>query len=278
MAIASFDAYIAASRRDYKIAKTAAITTVAAVPFAVHHALGYPGGSGTISAAATAVAAGGSSAGELVTNATANMGALPIQSVAGKTDYQLTRVFSGNTVAARHKLYDRLWQCSMLLTTLGTGTITAPPSYVGRLPNSDYSNTEIVLEFTTAVSATATTVTVTYTNELGVSGRTTGSSGTLSGFTLGRHFYMPLQAGDNGVQEIDSIVVGGTVATTGRVNVMVIRPVWFGRAASANTGETQPLDKVGAPLVYTSSCLQLEVSADSTSSGLPTIFAEITAT
>jgi len=273
-----FDDYVGGARRNYVITKTAAITSVAAIPFAVHHALGYPGSSGTISAAGTSVVAGGSSAGELVTNTTANMGDLPIQAVAGKTDYQLTRVVSVNTVAARHKLYDRLWQCSMLLTTLGTGTITAPPSYVGRLPNSDYSNTEIVLEITTAVSATATTVTVTYTNELGVAGRTTGSSGSLSGFTLGRHVYMPLQAGDNGVQEIDSIVVGGTVATTGRVNVMVIRPVWQGRVGAANAGEVQALDRVGMPQVYATSCLQLEVTADSTSTGLPIINAEITAT
>ena len=44
--------------------------------------------------------------------------------------------------------------------------------------------------------------------------------------TLGKMFQLPLQAGDSGVQKIESVVVtnGTTAMTAGNFNVLVLRP------------------------------------------------------
>ena len=78
------------------------------------------------------------------------------------------------------------------------------------------------------MSATATTVSVGYTNSAGTASRSTGATASLSGYITGRLIQMPLQAGDVGVQKIDSVTIGGTVATAGTVNVILARPLWEG--------------------------------------------------
>ena len=158
------------------------------------------------------------------------------------------------------------------MTALATTTLASQPSYAARLPNTDYSNLEILLEFNAAVSATATTINVTYTNQAGTTGRATGATATLSGFTTRRVLQMPLQAGDSGVQKIESVIVGGTVATTGSVNVVVARRLWSNRVRSANDGGLDGIDRVGLPIMYDTSALWLVVEADSTASGVPEVF------
>jgi hypothetical protein len=275
MPINSLDDYVAADKRNYLIVATAAATTVAAIPFAAHQLPGNPGGAGvTLVEQAPVIAVGASGAGAVPTRSTSGMGCLPLQTVAGTPKYYITRVFSGNTVGCRHKLYDRLWHANVATSSLGTVTIASPPSYAARLPGSNYAGLELFLEVTTAIAA-ATTITITYTNQDGVTGRTAIATPSLTGFTIGRHVYIGLQEDDTGIQAIESIVVGGT-AGAGAINVCVVRPLWFGKC-STNSGEIQPFDRTGMPVVFPTSCIQLEVTADSTSSGLPTMFVEVAA-
>ena len=195
----------------------------------------------------------------------------------GNTGY-LTGLNFSNSVACRMHLYDRLFHVgSISLTTLATTTLTSQPSFSSRVPGgTDYTSTEIWLEVNTAVSATATTVSVSYTNEAGVSGRSTGATASLSGYITGRLILMPLQAGDKGVQRIDSVTVGGTVASAGTVNVIVARPlVTSMRVPVAGAGDILGLDRTGMVQVWADSALWLIIAADSTSSGAPEILAEI---
>lgn len=267
MSILNGDQYIASAKQLVPYKKTTSIATVAQAMFSLLDVAGLP--------SAGSLAVGNTANGLVPTDATA--GFPVINAFGGGAKGYLTRIAFGSSVACRFQLWDRLFHVgSISLTALATTTLSSQPSYVGRLPNSDYKNLFIFLEINTAVSATATTVTVTYTNQDGTTGRSTGSSGTLASFTNKRVFMLPLQAGDSGVQKIESVIVGGTVATTGTVNVMVARLLASSlRVMFAGMGDVLGLDRTGMPEIYADSALWLTVETDSTASGVPDLMIEV---
>lgn len=265
MAITTGDGYIASAKQIANISKTAAITSVAQSRTSIFAAAGTPG-AGTL-AMTTALT------GVVPTDATA--GYPTINAFGGSATGYLTRVQYFNTVTSRLELWDKLFGINVSLTSLATTTLSGASSYLGRCPDGAGAGTRLFLEFTTAVSATATTVTVNYTNSAGTAGRTTGASPSLASNSVARLVELPLQAGDSGVQSIQSVVVGGTVATTGAVNVIVMRPLWSQYVAVANTGDSHGLDKTGMPIVYADSAIYCTVLPNSTSTGIPDIAIEI---
>jgi hypothetical protein len=190
----------------------------------------------------------------------------------GATGY-LGRAWFRNSVAAGATLYDRIWHAgSISLLALATTNFLGQPAIIQRLPpGPDYSGLELLLEINAAVSATATTVAVSYNNETGATGRTTGASVSLSGFTNRRVVALPLQAGDRGVSVITSVTVGGVAATTGSFNIVLARRLDEFDVRLPNGLDAHGWDVSGGPPVFTDSCLWLVVQPDSTSSGLPTL-------
>jgi hypothetical protein len=127
-----------------------------------------------------------------------------------------------------HMLYDKLWHTTIApFNALGTITVSGAPSYSDRV-GGDFSGTLIILESTGTTSATATTITVTYTNQDGVTGRTAMVSPSLATTQTGKWIILGLQEDDTGVQAIETIVIGGTVPTNGGMNVAVVKPKMFG--------------------------------------------------
>jgi hypothetical protein len=107
---------------------------------------------------------------------------------------------------------------------------------------------------------------VTYNNQSGTTGRSTGTVAT--GINIvGRMWPLPLQAGDSGVQGVTGVV--GSTATAGTFNILVIRPLWTGRVPLANFGDLHDYLRVGMPKITDTACLCIAVNADSTSAGLP---------
>lgn len=262
MAITTRDGYIAAAKQLARIVKTASFTTVATIPFTTLDVAGLPG--------AGSLAIGNTANGLVPTDATA--GYPPINAFGGGATGYLGSVDFGWSVAGRLTLFDRLFNSgSHLLTSLATTNLASQPSYAGRLPDTNYNNLEIFLEVNAAVSNTATTVSVGYTNQAGTAGRSTGATVALNSYITRRLIAMPLQAGDAGVQKIDSITVGGTVATTGSVNVIVARRLWTNRVKIANDGGLDGIDRTGLPIVFADSALWLVVEADSTAAGIPEV-------
>lgn len=261
MTIASLNDYIASAKQKVPMTKTAARTTVAAAVFSVFELAGQPG-AGTL--AGTSVTNG-----VVPTDVTAGYPVL--NAFAGAAKGYLSKVQFANSVASRLGLYDRLFLAGAFPFNAAQ-TLTAQPSYAARLPNTDYKGLEIWVETVTAFTGNPT-ITVTYTNESGVTGRTTGAVATGAALTLGRCVQLPLQAGDCGVQKIESVTC--TVATVGTFNVMVLRPLWEGRVPVAGGGDTADMLSTGLPEVFADSALYLLVSADSTSSGVPYIQPEI---
>lgn len=261
MAITTRDGLIAATAAGQRIAwfKSAARTTVAAIWFTLFDLAGNPGG-GTLAGTST-------TAGVVPDDTTAGMpGINPFGG--GNTGY-LNTVDFGNTVACRFSIFDLLWKGGAYAFNANV-TLSAQPSYSARVPGgTDFTGLQIWIEAVTAFTGNPS-IAVTYTNQSGTTGRTTGTIATGAALTVGRMMQLPLQAGDTGVQKIETVVV--TVATAGTLNVLVMRPLWTqGRVRLVNDGDKHGPDKTGLPIVYATSALYVAIATDSTSSGVPEI-------
>jgi len=268
--------YLAASKQRIPFVKTANRTSVALIPFSVFDLAGNPG-AGTLAGTST-------TAGVVPTDATA--GTPIINAFGGSNKGYLTKVEYYNSVISTLFVYDLLFKAGNYAYNSGTTTLSSQPAISSRCPDYPGSGTvfgngnEIWIEVSTAfVTGTAWQVRVTYTNSAGVTGRSTiiSASQNAAALTLGKMFQLALQAGDSGVQTIESVVVtnGGTAMTAGAFNVLILRRLWSNRIAIANSGAIDDILKTGAPIVYADSALIVVVQADSTSTGLPNLTLEI---
>lgn len=265
MAITSLDGLIAAPKQSISIVKTAARTTVAAGWFSTFDLAGNPG-AGTLAGTST-------TAGVVPTDATAGCPVIDAFG-AGNTGY-LAHVDFGSSVACRIKLFDMVYKAGAYGFAAATTTVTSPPSYASRMPNGNYYDTQLWIEVSTAfTTGNNWNVTCTYTNQSGTTGRTTVAFGTAlaaAGLTLGRMYQLPLQAGDSGIQKLESVIVtnGTTAMTAGAFNVLVLRPLWSGRCRIANDGDVHDLTKTSMSELYADSALVALVAADSNAIGVP---------
>ena len=261
MAITSWDGFIASAKQRVTLQKTASRTAVAAIPFSVFELAGNPG-AGTLAGANTAN-------GVVPTDATA--GCPTINAFGGSKGY-ITRFEFAAPVAMRVTLYDMLFKAGAYAFNAAT-SLTSQPSYSSRVPNgTDFKGTEIWIETVTAFTGNMS-IAVTYTNQDGTTARTTGTVATGVAPTVGRMIQLPLQAGDTGVQKIESVTA--TVASVGTFNVLVLRPLATGRVAVANGGDVQGLDRTGMVEVFADSALVLQVIPDSTATSTPELKIDI---
>lgn len=260
MTIATLNDLIASAKQGVPWGKTGARTTVASTYFSTFDLAGNPG-AGVLAGGQTT---GSTTAGIVPTDATP--GYPPINNFAGGALGYLSRVDFGSSVACRMALYDRLYVAGAFAFNAAAGAMSSQPSYATRLPGTDYTLTELWLEQVTAGTGIQS-VAVTYTNQSGVAGRTTGTVAMGVAGTVGRCQQLPLQAGDAGIQKIESVT--GTIATAGTFNIMVLRELWTGRVKIANDGGNAGALETGLVQIYDTSAIYALVAADGTSIGLP---------
>lgn len=118
--------------------------------------------------------------------------------------------------------------------------INTAQNFTNTQPLTRYTSgtgTVMFLEVTTALGATASNVTVTYTNSNGVAGRTTGAQTMVVSSVANRipntFLYLPLQAGDNGVRSVQTIQFSAAMLA-GVANLVIAKPLF-----------TMPLAMVG---------------------------------
>ena len=254
MSITTLDGLIAATKQRVPIKKTASRTAVANGWFSTIDLAGDPG-AGVLAGTST-------TAGVVPDDTTAGMPLL--NAFGGSANGHLINVEYSSVVASRIMVYDLLWKGGAYAFNATPGTNT-PGSFSARVPGgTDFTNTEIWVEQVTAATGNQA-VNVTYINQGGTTGRTTGAIGIGSAPTIGRMWQLPLQAGDTGVQGVTG--VAGTVATVGTFNVLVIRPLWTGRVPLANYSDLHDYLRVGMPRVFDTSALQICINPDSTATG-----------
>lgn len=262
MAITTLDQYLAAPSQRVGIIKTASVTSVALMSTQVLQAAGNPG---------AGVLAGTNTANGVVpTDATA--GFPGINAFAGGATGYISNVTFGSTVPCRITLYDCLFKAGAYAFNAAT-TLASQPSYSSRvIGGTDYTNTEIWIEAVTAFTGNQS-IAITYTNQAGTTGKTTGTIATGVAPIIGRMLQLPLAAGDTGVQKIESVT--STVSTVGTFNVLVLRRLWSGRVIVANMGDVHDFLKTGMPIIFADSALMPIVQPDSTATGLFEVVTEV---
>lgn len=262
MAITTLDGLIAAASQRVGILKTASIVATALVATQNIQAAGNPG---------AGVLAGTNTANGIVPDDTV-AGFPSIVNFAGGATGYISKIEFSNTVPCRMSLFDCLFKAGVYVVNAAV-TLAAQPSYSGRvIGGTDFTNTELWIEAVTAFTGNQT-IAVTYTNQAGVTGRTTGAIATGVAPGIARMLQLPLQAGDTGVQKIESVT--STISTVGTFNVLVLRRLWNGRVRIANDGDIHDFMKTGMPQIFDSSALMCIVTPDSTATGLPEIVAEV---
>jgi hypothetical protein len=260
MAITTLDGYVASNRQILTFSRSATIIGTAAVRSSMYHLAGNPG-AGTLAGTST-------TAGVLVTSSTAGF---PTIKDTGAANYYLSRVAFTNSVISNVIVQDLLYKAGAYSFNSNV-TLSAQPSIAGRVPGGAYGGIDMYFECVTAFTGIPT-VTVTYTNQDGVAGRTTGAFSLGVAPVVGKLVKLPLQAGDSGVQKVESVVA--TVATVGTFNIQLVRDIWIGRLPITNGSVLDGFDKTGLTEIYQTSALNFLPQADGTSSGLIGGFVEI---
>lgn len=255
MAITTQDGLVAAQAtgQSVLINRMGTRTTVAGMWFGTLDLAGNPG-AGTLAGSSTA-------AGVVPTDATA--GCPTINAFSGSNKGYMSAIDFGMSLAGRLRLCDLLFKAGAYAFNANT-TLASQPSYSGRVPGSDYKGTEIWLEQVTAGTGNQN-VAVTYTNQDGTAGRTTGTVSTAVNI-VGRMHQLPLQAGDTGVQQINSVV--GSTASVGTFNILVLRPLWHARILNSGGGGTHGPDLTDLPEIFADSALIMQSMMDSTAQGV----------
>lgn len=170
-------------------------------------------------------------------------------------------------------LYDRLLHISGL-----SGTSTSAQTVSGSLTrNTGGFGNQIWVEIYTQIGTTATTITASYTNQSGTSGRTTKAT-SIGGTGLReaqRMIPLPLQDGDTGVQAVASVTLAASTTTAGDFGVVVARPLLVLPISPVSTGSTRDCI-AGFPSINeidTDACLALSFLANSTAA--PQVYVQL---
>lgn len=251
MTIASWSDYIAAKKERVVIVRTANVTATAAMWTTVFQAAGNPG-AGTL---------GGSNTANGIVPTDARSGFPTISAYAGGASGYIGKASFKASVAGSALLADRIFEAGAYSFNANT-TLASQPSYSSRVPGgNDYTNTEIWIETVTAFTGNPSFA-ITYTNQDGTTGRSTGTIASGAAFAVARMLNLPLQAGDTGIQKIENVTC--TVASAGTFNVLVLRPLVMFDVRLANAADIQGLDRTGMPEVWADSCLGIYCQPDST--------------
>lgn len=169
--------------------------------------------------------AGGSTPGAVAAPDNTTAGALPFTSAGGGRASWLTQAWATGLVGGTIVLYDRLLHIGGL-----SGTVTTAQTVGGTLTrNTGGAGNMVMAEIYTIIGTTGTTITMSYTNQSGTSGRTsTAVAIGATGFReVTRAIVLPLQSGDTGVQAVASATVLATTGTAGNFGITVFKPLAY---------------------------------------------------
>lgn len=258
MAFASLDNLVASLPGQIEPYTKASVTSVAGGYQTLFNVAGQP-------AAGTIAALGQLTTGVIPTSST--IGAFSYtNNGGGSAETHVARISANNSVAGTLVLHDRLWHGGSFTSVNGSISITNPTTTPNRLYGpaaNNYQAIELWCEIASALSATQTVITVTYTDGLG----NTGLSATCTlpaSAILGRWFPFAL-ANNNGIQCITALA--GSAAPTGTFNlVMITRLV---EVPMAVVGVSTALDFAGCgfPLVKNSACLNFFLVCNAATTG-----------
>jgi hypothetical protein len=178
----------------------------------------------------------------------ATTGAMPFTDPTGGQISYIMGAAVTATVSGTVWLYDRCFHIGSFTPTSGaiagvTGTALDRPA--------DGVGTLIFAEINSTLSAAAHTVTITYTNQNGDTGRT-ATVVLAASAPAGRVFFATLQAGDSGVRQITA-VSGSATPPTGSYNLVIARPLLIAGCV-ANVPRSLGVPESGLRPLYANTC------------------------
>lgn len=211
--------------------------------------------------AATANASGLS--GQALTSSTA---ALPFTNPASGNTYlaRFTRASNPGALQAAYQTYyslvDRLWENSGINRTLTTAQTINSVAWPARDLNGSTNGEGVylALEVSTAMGTGTPTITVSYTNSAGTSGRTgTNIFTTVASSGIGSWWPIGLQAGDTGVRSVESITFSATWGTAGVLHLVAYRLIGlFGNSRAYAQRVAEDAVTLALPQLWDNSVLQ----------------------
>jgi hypothetical protein len=175
-------------------------------------------------------------------NSAQSMGPIPAVST-GRLTMLGARISTSLQAAASMMIVDLLNVSGGLNATLTTAqTTNLPTAALTRHTSGEGVMAGIVIY--TIIGTTQTTVTISYTNSAGTSGRTSTATTLGAGFfrEVGLLIPIPLQAGDTGIRSVESVTLAATTGSAGNFGVCLYKPLAMISLESA-TG-AMPLDSV----------------------------------
>ncbi len=263
MAITSRDGLISASAAGRRAAFfKSSFTTVAGRTYSLFRTAGSPSSS----------IATPSTTGSTLTRSSAGALAIPAPS----TITYLAGFSATFTTPGVLMLYDRLVETGGLSGTVTTAqtvnSVALPSRATGAL------DVELWLEVYSALGATpSATVTASYTNQAGTSGRTaTLVGGITASWAANTSVPFALQAGDTGVQSVQSVTSTVSTATAGSFGVVLRRVICRGQpggnSATAN-GFALGWAETALEVIADDACLELIAMSSTTTLG--SVFGDI---
>lgn len=248
MAITTLDGAVAGMRPTQMFAKAATATLVAGRPASLWPLNGNPG-AGSYSTTLNGATLSSTSA--LVD------GQIPHYNPASGNAY-LARFSGAATQPGVLSLYDRIWHNGGITITSTTTQGITSPAWPSRSPTSGSDSTPssngfgvlLAVEVSAATGSGTPTITVGYTNDNNVSGRTaTNIRATVASSAIGALYLIGLQAGDTGVRSVQSIQLSATW-TSGTINLVAFRPIVDLELAGAFVPNAVDIVTGGMPRLY----------------------------
>jgi hypothetical protein len=143
----------------------------------------------------------------------------------------LARLSASATQAGKLMLLDRIWHNGGYTITSTSAQNSTTPTWPSRCPTSGTDDTPattgqgvlLAVEIETATGAGTPTITISYTNQAGTSGRTAQNSmATVASSAQGAVYLCTLQAGDTGVRSVQSLTLSATW-TSGTMHLVAFR-------------------------------------------------------
>lgn len=186
------------------------------------------------------------------------------------------RVMAMSSISATDiQFHDRLAHMGGLSGTVLTSQtvsvdVTGTTSNIdNRRGSSDYSDVQWWVEIYTAIGTTAQTLTVTYTNAAGTSGRTTTVSiGSTTNSNNRASRCIPI-IGNGGefIQSIQSVQLGASTGTAGNFGITATRLLTGLSLGLANSSVIYDWQQLGFPRVHDDACIFIICLPGSTSTG-----------
>jgi hypothetical protein len=204
-------------------------------------------------------------AGHSPTSATA--GALRITNAGGANKLFVADLTVASSVQGTPRLYDRLVATSGLSGTLTTAQTVNSTAFTRG--DTTGKGVELWLEFYAAIGATAATLTVTYTNQDGATGRTGTYIHPANAETVGQMVQVQLQSGDTGVRSVQSVQWSVSTGTAGDFGITLARTILeVGVQQAAAAGQKDSVSGAGAQIDNDACLALMNFGGSGTSSGL----------